>query len=520
MAEQLRFSVATGVTVYLCGRGIAGTAGIADGHYREGMPDHDSADTAAGPQHGPGDPRVWSPVDATLDAAAPEPRADGDDDGDWDVEAGLAEQDGSTGGPDQIEGLPGRRRRRGWLIAAVILLVVELVAVGAWWWAIHRGTSEARTMLAEHTTIEQVLSARAAALLRGDEAGWLHDVDPAHPQLAAELRQMYTTLRALHVSSWRETAVGAVASQPLPTAANVAVHVRYCLARAGCTLAATVPWLDEKLDFASHDGRVWITFQATPLVKRAEYTPAPWQTGPLQARLGSRVLVAAPPELAGRLDEVLAAGEQAAQVADRYARFTTAPEHYLVYLAGPTQWAQWYGGIPPAADPIAYAIPNRGLDLPVVVDLAHVRAGQLQIVLQHEFGHIVTLADAEPRYDFFDIDEWLSEGVAEYIDWVGKSPTSYERLGDLRRFLHAGWDGQLRHLISRVDPTSASAVYAIGYLALRYLADHYGEAAMLTFVNEVRRKNTRIETAAQAVFGKPWTAINNECATYIRAIAH
>lgn len=433
--------------------------------------------------------------------------------------AGRDTEDG--GGPDG-PGTAARRPR--WRAATVVAVAAVLVAAAVLWTA-HRRAAPASPPVAlspalpPHTTIGQVLHSRGAALLRGDETGWLRDVDPARPQLLAQLRTRYQTLRALQVSGWRETVLDPGEDAPLPATTVVRVSVAYCLARPRCVLdgGPGTPSVAENIGFTSHDGRVWLTDLLAPQVDRFKQVPVPWQTGPLQARTGSRVIVAAPPELTGRLDDTLARAEQAARVADQYARYVKAPDHYLVYVAGPSQWKQWFGSRPPGPDPLAYAVHLSRLDMQVVVDAGHVRPDMMQLVLQHEFGHVVTLNDAEPRYDFFDIDAWLAEGVAEYIAWAGRSPADYYRLGDVRRYLRAGWNGQLRTLMPQYDSLAASAVYGISYLALRYLADHYGEPAMLAFVNAVRRQNLPVEGSAQYRFGKPWATINKECADYVRA---
>jgi hypothetical protein len=242
----------------------------------------------------------------------------------------------------------------------------------------------------------------------------------------------------------------------------VRVRVAYCLARPGCILdgGPGTPFVEESLGFTSHDGQVWLAELRPPQADRYKQVPVPWQTGVLQAKTGRRVIVAAPPELAGLLDDTLAKAEQAARVADRYARYVTAPDHYLVYLAGPGQWKQWFGAGPPGPDPLGYAVHLSRLDMQIVIDAGHVRPDMMQLVLQHQFGHVVTLNDAEPRFDLFDLDAWLAEGVAEYIAWDGRNPKDFYRLNNVRRYLRTGWDGQLRRLMpqsTRSPPRPSTA---------------------------------------------------------------
>ncbi len=447
------------------------------------MSDRDDVSAAGGgvgpPADQPATGAAW-PVHGYGHGAA------GPDDSAWDADDRERTGDDGSGEPDNAgDGVPdgagGVVRRRRWRAAAVVVVVVVLAAAGVLLWQAHRpdppfpppaASSPTPTL---PTTIGQLLRSRREALLRGDEAGWLRDVDPAKPALLAQLRTRYQTLLALQVSGWYETVLDPDGEVRLPTAIVVRVKVAYCLARPGCELDG-IASVVEQVGFTSRDGRVWLTDLLPTQVDRDQQVPVPWQTGPLQAATGGRVIVAAPPELAGRLDDTLAHAEQAARVADRYARFLNAPDHYLVYLAGPAQWHQWFGTRPSGPDPLAYAIHISRLDMQIVVDAGHVGPDRIQLVLQHELGHVVTLTDAKPRVDLFNEDAWLAEGIAEYIAWADRSPTTYYRLDDVRRHLRAGWNGQIRQLVPQYDTPAASAVYGISYLALRYLADHYGEA--------------------------------------------
>jgi hypothetical protein len=452
-----------------------------------------------------------------------------------DADHGKQAGDGGLGEPGEAgrdigggsEAAVGAVWRPQWRAAAALVVVTAVLVTAGVLWGPHRRQGSGPPSGAVSptpglpTTVGQLLRHRAAALLVGDEAGWLRDVDPAKPQLIAQLRTRYRTLRALQVSGWDEAVLDSGGNAPLSAPVVMRVKAFYCLARPGCVIGVglDIPFVEEKIGFTPRGGRVWLTDLAELPVDPYQHVPVPWQSGPLQTRTGSRVILAAPPELAGRLQDALVRAEQAAQVADRYARFAKAPDHYLVYLAGPSQWTQWFGGLRPGIDALGYAIPLSRLDMQVVIDASHVPPDQMQLVLQHEFGHVVTLNDAEPQYHLFDDNAWLSEGVAEYIAWAGRSPASYYRLDDVRRYLRTGWDGQLYGIVPEYTTRNTSAAYGISYLALRYLADRYGEQAMLAFVNAVRRQNRTVYDAAEDRLGKPWTVLNKECANYIRAVA-
>jgi hypothetical protein len=94
---------------------------------------------------------------------------------------------------------------------------------------------------------------------------------------------------------------------------------------------------------------------------------------------------------------------------------------------------------------------------------------------------------------------------------------TYERLGDLRRFLRAGWDGDIDYLfLASDDPLHGPAVHALGLLTWRCLAERYGEAAIFNFAARTLRGGDRPDDASPGVFGAEWTDIKRACARYVR----
>ena len=152
--------------------------------------------------------------------------------------------------------------------------------------------------------IDAGLAAQSEALLGGDLATYLSFVDaPLHP----EFTQRFHSLRALHVARW----TARVSSTPLDPddRSTVDVTTGYCLGDADCVPAEMV--LESR--WTVRDGKAVATmFQRTTL---------PWDVTALEAVAGLRVIVAAPASLAGQLQQTLAAAEQAADVADRFARW-------------------------------------------------------------------------------------------------------------------------------------------------------------------------------------------------------
>ena len=58
---------------------------------------------------------------------------------------------------------------------------------------------------------------------------------------------------------------------------------------------------------------------------------------------GTRVVVAATKANAWRLADAVSHADQAAMVADTFAKWEPPPSRYVIFLAGPTDWSSWYG---------------------------------------------------------------------------------------------------------------------------------------------------------------------------------
>ncbi len=430
----------------------------------------------------------------------------------------------------------GLRRGRVWVVAAAcvaLLLVVTGMAavtngVPASRWA---ATSALDPSAAGPPPapegwgrLEKVLAEQAAALLRGDQRGWLAPVDAANTRLRTHYRKLFTTLRALGVTDWRyHTTIPPV----LATGgrSDVDVYAVYCFHRPTCPAfdvgsSGAAPRIEQTLTVERRDGRYVITalkLPADPYEKR----PTPWEGGTLAVAQGRHVTVAAPPALAGRLGEVVAAADRAAVAVDRFTRYLDIPRRrYLVYLAGDKEWNRWYGGAP-GRHSRGYARPVGRAGSEVVLKMSALPGGELAKVLRHEFGHVVTLAGTEDglRVIATDFDRWLTEGIAEYIAYAPQPAGASSRMPSVRAFVRSG---RMRPTVASVPvPDKAglrdvSAFYGLGHLAVSCLVSRYGEARMFRFFQRTVWQGTSYDKASRDVFGRAWKAVDRDCVAYVR----
>ncbi|GAA2377498.1 basic secretory protein-like protein [Dactylosporangium salmoneum] len=355
--------------------------------------------------------------------------------------------------------------------------------------------------------IRQALADQAAALLAGDEDGFLAAVDPSAPGLREELARRFGSLRQLQVKVWQPVVKAKVRTEAGGTA-SATVAVQYCFVVQACEpmgLEADTRW--------NVSGKT-VTLLSFGTAKALG--PRPWEVSDLHSAVGSRVVVSTTAKYASRLSSMLTAAEKAAALTDKYARWGSPPSRYVVYLAGPDEWASWYG-INQAAWVAGFAMPLNASATEIVVNAARVDTRQALDVLRHEFTHVVTLDGVEKAYPH---TWWLVEGIAEYVRMKGNGNKPFDGMADVRSYVRSGhWDGSIA-LDDPPDGATTSDVsgrYGVAYLSLQHLAEHYGEDRLLDFFGFAVREGMALSDAAPKAFGASWADIQAECAQAVRA---
>ncbi|MEV8512205.1 hypothetical protein [Dactylosporangium sp. NPDC051484] len=337
------------------------------------------------------------------------------------------------------------------------------------------------------------LSKQSTALLAGDRDGYLTGVGGG---LRDGFTRRFGSLRAMGVQTWKPTLVDKPA-QTTDGTWSVLVRYDYCFGK-GCTQL-----------FPQVVQTSWTVTGDQASIAKYEKSSEPWDASALQALTGRRVIVAGAAANAGKLQRVLAKADAAADVADRYARWDPPPKWYIVYVAGESEWKTWWDNGDIAASYDGYSTGPRG----IVMQAADSTQQWLQILLAHEFGHVVTVGEDYGTAD----DWWLVEGIADYIsDRDGTAMRG--RLPGVRRFVKKGWNGSIT---LGPPPTTASgeeidARYGIALIAVTCLSKKFGEPKMLDFFGEVVRKNMPLASASTSVLGSEWTGVASACATQVR----
>jgi hypothetical protein len=367
-----------------------------------------------------------------------------------------------------------------------------------------------------------VLTAQSAALLRGDEGGWLAAVDSSRKSLRTQYSNMFRSLRALGVTSF-EYQPG-VAQPVKDDAAAVAfrVDVAYCFGPEMCPKDAATEWqkpphITQRLTLRPA-GTGYVIAEAASAAEKDEAEPAPWESGRLVFAQGRRVIVAAPPEQAKSLQRVLTVAEQAAAIDDRYAALIgTAQRKYRIYLAGEKQWKSWYGG-EDAAWAIGLAIPLNMTGIDVLLRMKQMDDPLvMRVTLQHEMGHVVTLTGAY-RADAAE-DTWLSEGIAEYIGWKPRSAGGSLRKSSVRWLLHRSHPPTSMVPVQpgpNASDRAGDAFYGLSHYAADCMAHKYGEAKLFAFVRLVLAADNEYDQASRDALGVPFATVDKTCLKWIK----
>lgn len=366
--------------------------------------------------------------------------------------------------------------------------------------------------------VAKVLEAQAAALLAGDEKGWLAAVDPGRPKLRARYRTMFTSLQALRVSNLRYHPYARDGGRRGTVAVDA--DLAYCFSPAACPAwrrgaGEGPPRIRQALTFTRVQGRYVISALSGA---DGDMRPTPWESGDLAFAQGRRVTVAAARSQAKHLRRVLAIAEKAATVNDRFAGYVGNPQaRYRIYLADDKAWKTWYGGID-AKWTVGYAVPLNTAGTDVVLRMTELLKDRrlLATTIQHELGHVVTVGGVTGRDT--GRDRWLSEGVAEYIGWSPKpARDSWNRHGVRAAYRNGEPPRTIaaKPFDAKADDRTVDTFYALGHFAADCMADRYGERRLFTFVRLVLREGDTYDRAARAAFGTPFATVDKRCLAWV-----
>ncbi|MEV4618465.1 hypothetical protein AB0J74_07060 [Asanoa sp. NPDC049573] len=334
----------------------------------------------------------------------------------------------------------------------------------------------------------------------------------ADKKVRAELDRRFRSLRAMKVAGFdlsvdsgpvNEKKVGGFSQW------NVRVGMAHCFAVATCKPSTAV------FDTVWRDSPTGYRMTKISAIEADANGPHPWEVSALTAAVGKRAVVAAPKNYAAKARAFLPLAERAAKTADKYV-LGDKPDRYVVYLAGPAEWKKWFGGSEDWA--VGFAIPATRTRSDIVLRMEDLSSSYAESVLKHEMGHVATLSGRDYRAHTGD-DWWLTEGIAEFIEWDKRGVAAYDRKQSSRRLIRERkFTGNLEKLVPDDDAPDwqIDAAYGLGYYATSCIAAQYGHKKLMTFVDQLLREGRPASVVSDQYLGVPWPTVTKRCFTYTK----
>ena len=338
--------------------------------------------------------------------------------------------------------------------------------------------------------VRTLLSARAAALLRHDRAGWLAGVDPAAAAFRARQAALLTGIAAVPLGTWRYTIEpGDEAGR---TEAGGAWTVRVTLHYA---LRDADPAPTERplvLTFVSRAGRWLAAADDRRGADGATTWRGPWEHGRLVVRAGTASLVLAHPRNAGRLAQLAATADAVVprvratvggRLPRRVAVIVPDDQREMAALVGERLVLGTIAAVA-VADSVDTdrdrAVGQRIVINPVNID----RLGQLgrRVVLEHEITHLATRGFTGPGTPI-----WLVEGLADWVAYRDSGLPAHQVADQLHAALGTGhWPARLPGTADfKAESPRLALAYEEAWSACRLIAERAGPAGLLRLYRAV-----------------------------------
>jgi hypothetical protein len=352
--------------------------------------------------------------------------------------------------------------------------------------------------------ITKAVEAQDAALLAGDENGFLSIAEPGNEKLRADLTRRYSNLRALGPGVWRTVMIPNLSRVDFDV--SVSLGVAYCFGPPTCQPAAVV----NPSGWVVDHGHVFLESLGTD----TSVGPRPWEVTDLVVRTGDRVILAAPKSLERRLAEIDVA-DRGAKVADQFAIWSDPPAKYVIFFADDQAWSTWYGGVETEWAAAVTELVGASVS-EVVVNSKRVSKSYANEVFPHELTHVTSLLGHPARTQ--QTSWWLEEGLAEYASVLGKDVAAYTDFRYLRPYIRQVWKGDpaVEPPTDTEAPDLVGAKYALGFLSVRAIATTYGQDKLIDFFGRVVHQGETLESAANAALGVPWSTVKQKCDDLVR----
>lgn len=349
--------------------------------------------------------------------------------------------------------------------------------------------------------IRLLFDRRASAILNGNRAAFLADVDPRQRTYRAEQDTVFTSLRAVGFDQWSYDAEGGSYS---PSSID---YARYLADDDVWLPVETLRYRIKGFDRLSvgrrvvytlvkHSGRWWIASDTDLDGVTSSGTSVrvdPWENGPLVVDRTAHALVLGHPTDTSALSEISGAVESAVKHVIKYVGATGWNDRVVIVLPNDKDETnrvlenpQTFFEFAAIAKPLRTAPavgPSKYAGARVVINPLHFDAADAwtATLLRHEITHVALFERTGPLSP-----KWLVEGVAEYVGNAESTLSVHALTGNLTAAVSA--PGHPDTLPGDNDfglLDDAGDAYALSWTVCRYIVSRYGRAAMFRLYDEM-----------------------------------
>lgn len=344
--------------------------------------------------------------------------------------------------------------------------------------------------------IQAVVRARSAAIVDRDRAAFMATLDPEAKRFRSSQSQMFAHLRPVPIASW-SYAMTATPRRPPPNAGRYdaptwapsyfALHYRLAGFDARPTSLQQFP------TFVARNGR-WYLASLTDYASRGHVSATDiWDYGPVKVLRRSDVLVLGAPSQRATMTQV-ARDVQAAVGRVDAVWGTKWPRRAVVLVPATTRQMalidDYRGDLRSIAAltsaevstsagspaPVGDRITINPANWPLLSEIG------AAVVIRHELTHVASRAVTGAQ-----TPAWLSEGLADYVGFRDAHISVEVAAAALKRLVDAGEvpSALPTNRDFRSSNSQLAAHYEAAWLACRYIAARFGQAALVRFYRAV-----------------------------------
>ncbi|WP_431895471.1 hypothetical protein [Nonomuraea sp. bgisy101] len=364
---------------------------------------------------------------------------------------------------------------------------------------------DANTVVVTDEEITALLKAHGAALTSGDAKAFTSIFDQENTTLVRDQARLFANLRKMPLSqmSYETLFRNGRTEDNFGRGVTFTQDVAFVHRFTGIDLKPVSEWYRWTIEKASADAPLVVTKVggAPPSIRGGEgsktvYYPGPWDIWPDVAvvKAGSSIVLARPEEaaLARRIAPALA--QATSTDLDFWRRHgppdAAVPIGFVVALAkGQSQLGNLFRKEKAHEAGVSIPMPSWGAggDIRIggsriVLDTASsffADTAGIKEVSQHEIAHSLVASLDSAEFSLFGKPNWIVEGFADYV------ATRHQRVAQVRRYqegraylagrLGRPFDGRLPDNVFWDDKNLINAHYFMGNLAMRFIAEKYGE---------------------------------------------